>query len=129
MFYRAISTLSAKLLKIMNKFTYLSSNISSTESDVNICIGTTYTDCHWEFVDHMEILSLFGGVSITVWLHHLDSDKIFGEKARWELHKISTCSFEKSLKQNPTKPPLYSHLPPISQTIQDEQDIVVLMEQ
>ena len=27
-------------LKFVNQFTYLSSNISSTESDVKICIGT-----------------------------------------------------------------------------------------
>ena len=32
----AISTLSDRPLKLLEKFTYLSSNISSTESDVNI---------------------------------------------------------------------------------------------
>ena len=34
----AISTLSGKPLKLVDKFTYFSSIISSTESDVNICI-------------------------------------------------------------------------------------------
>ena len=35
----AISTLSVKPLKLVDLFTYLGSNISSTESDVNIHIG------------------------------------------------------------------------------------------
>ena len=38
MFFKqvAISTLSGKLLKLEDQFTYFGSNISSTESDVNI---------------------------------------------------------------------------------------------
>ena len=35
----AISTLGSKPLKLIDQFTYFGSNISSTESDVNICIG------------------------------------------------------------------------------------------
>ena len=38
-----ISTLSGKLLKLVDQITYLSSNISSTENDVNICIGKAWT--------------------------------------------------------------------------------------
>ena len=38
-----ISTLSGKPLKLFDLFTYLSSNILSTESDVNIIIGKTWT--------------------------------------------------------------------------------------
>ena len=34
-----ISTLNVKPLKLVDQFIYLSSNISSTESDVNICMG------------------------------------------------------------------------------------------
>ena len=34
----AISTLSVKPLKLVDHFAYISSNISSTESDVNICL-------------------------------------------------------------------------------------------
>ena len=33
----AISTISVKPLKLVDKFTYFGSSISSTESDVNIC--------------------------------------------------------------------------------------------
>ena len=39
----AISSLDIKPLKFVDKFKYLGSNISSTESDVNICIGKAWT--------------------------------------------------------------------------------------
>ena len=35
----AFSTLSSRPLKLVHNVTYLSSNISSTESDVNICVA------------------------------------------------------------------------------------------
>ena len=38
-----MSTFNSKLLKIIDLFTYHSSNISSTESDVNICMRNTWT--------------------------------------------------------------------------------------
>ena len=34
----ALSTLSGKPLKLVDQLTYLGSNISSTESNINICI-------------------------------------------------------------------------------------------
>ena len=39
----AISTLNGRPLKLVDKFTYLGSNISSTESDVNINLAKTWT--------------------------------------------------------------------------------------
>ena len=49
-----ISTLNGKPLKLVDLFTYLSSNISSTESDVNIHIRTVQTAIYrlsmiWKF--------------------------------------------------------------------------------
>ena len=38
----AISSLGGKSLKLNDQYTYLSNNISSTESDVNICIGKAW---------------------------------------------------------------------------------------
>ena len=38
-----ISLLNGKPLKFVDQFTYLSSNISSAESDVNICISKAWT--------------------------------------------------------------------------------------
>ena len=39
----SISLLNGKPLKLVGQFTYLSSNISSTENDVNICTGKAQT--------------------------------------------------------------------------------------
>ena len=50
----------------------------------------------------------------------MDIKKTHEEKVQWEPHKKAV---NKSWKQHPTKPRLYSYLPPISKTIQDEQDL------
>ena len=47
----AISTLSGKPLKLVDHFTYLSSNISSTESDVNIWLVKA-----WNVIDRLLII-------------------------------------------------------------------------
>ena len=57
-------------------------------------------------------------VSITVWMHHMDTHKMHKEKAWWELHKMQRAILKKSWKQQSTKQQLYGHLPPISKTIQ-----------
>ena len=41
---RTIFILSGRSLKLVNQFTYIDSNISSTENDVNICIAKV--DCY-----------------------------------------------------------------------------------
>ena len=41
-----------KPLKLVDQFRYLGSNISSTESNVNICI-----DCSWQVITQIEIQS------------------------------------------------------------------------
>ena len=46
-----ISTLSGKPLKLVDHLTYLSSNISSTESDVNIRLAKELTD-----IDRLSII-------------------------------------------------------------------------
>ena len=42
-----ISTLSIKPLKLLDQFTYLGSNISSTERDINICFTKVRTGIDW----------------------------------------------------------------------------------
>ena len=62
----------------------------------------------------MEILPSCSHISIIVWLQHLDSNKMPGEKARWELHKNAACCFEQILEAAPYKTavvrPLTSYL-------------------
>ena len=47
---RAMSTLSGRPLKLIDKFTYLGSNISSTESDVDICFAKAWTAIDWVLI-------------------------------------------------------------------------------
>ena len=42
-----ISTLNRKPLNLVDQFSFLNSNISSTESNVNICIEKTWTTIDW----------------------------------------------------------------------------------
>ena len=62
-------------------------------------------------------------VSTTIWLHHLDFNKRFGERTRRKLHKDAASCFENSWKQHPTKQQLHGHLVPISQTILERPEI------
>ena len=43
----ALSTPSGEPLKLADQFTYLSSNISSTESDINICLVKAWNAIDW----------------------------------------------------------------------------------
>ena len=48
---RDISTLNGGSLKLVDKFTYLSSNISSTESDIKMCLAKV-----WAAIDRLSIM-------------------------------------------------------------------------
>ena len=117
----AISILSGKPLKLVDQFTYLNSNISSTETDVNICQTKA-----WTAIDRLSIIwnlnsnrikqvlfSSCGCVSTAVWVHHLDANKTHGKKARRKLHKNGTCCFkqilEPTLYKTAAVQPLTSH--------------------
>ena len=50
----AKSTTSGKPLKLIDQFTHLTSNISSVESDVNICLGKSM-ECSSQIIDRVEI--------------------------------------------------------------------------
>ena len=86
-------------LWLVDQFTYLGSNILSTESDVNICLGKG-----WNAIDSLSIIwksGLFDGITrillscgcvkTTMWLHHINTNERHSEKARWKLHKNATC--------------------------------------
>ena len=42
-------------------------------------------------------------LSTTVWLHHIDLNKVLKEKVWWELHKDDACFFEYILEATPYK--------------------------
>ena len=55
------------------------------------------------------------------WLHH---QKALRGKATWELHNDAACYFEQILAAATHKTATTVKLPPISQTIQGEQEAV-----
>ena len=115
----AISTLSGKPLKLVDQFTYLGNNVSSTESNVHICLWR-------QIIGHMLSLWLIkhdlfqaGAVSIILygynpWILTKHMEKKLDENYTRLLRAVLNKSWEQHL----TKQQLYSHLPPFSQTIQ-----------
>ena len=78
-------------LKLVDRFTYFGSNISSTETDVN----TPFVKV-WNAIDELSIirksykkriLSTCSCVHNTIWMHHMDTSKTYWENAKWELYK------------------------------------------
>ena len=86
-----ISTLDGTSLKLVDKFTYLGSSVSSTEKDID----TQLTKARMA-IDKLSIIwksnlsykmkrSFFPGsgrVDTAVWMHHFDANKMAGEEAR-----------------------------------------------
>ena len=74
-----------KPMKFVEYFTYLSSNISSTGRDVDICTRKAWTAINrlsikWISAKKMGILPTGSSVNTIVWLHHMNIDKVFKEK-------------------------------------------------
>ena len=73
----------------------------------------------------MGFLPSCGGVSIKVWMHHLDSTETFQKKNLYgNSIRMPLAVLNRSWKKDPTKQQLYDHLQPILQIIHDEQDIL-----
>jgi len=121
-----ISTLDGKPLKLVEKFTYLGSNISSTESDVNTRIGKAWLATNklsvvWksDLPDKLK-RRFFQAVVISVLLYGCTTwtlTKRLENKLDGSCTRMLRVVLNKSWKQHPTKKQLYGHLPPISQTI------------
>ena len=121
-----ISTLEGTSLKLVDKFTYLGSSVSSTEKDIN----TRLTKA-WMAIDKLSIIwksnltdkmkrSFFQAAVVSILLYGCTTltltkrfEKIDGKYTRM-LREI----LKKSWRQHFTKHQLYGHLPPITKTIQ-----------
>ena len=119
-----IFTQHGRPLKLVNQFIYFSSNISSTESNVN-----RHQAKLWNAIDRLSMIwksdrikwDFFKAVvkslllyRCTTWLLTKCIEKKLNENYTRMLHAV----FNKSWKQHSTKQQLYSHLLLISQTIQ-----------
>ena len=77
-----ISTLNGRSLKLVEKFTYLGSSVSSTENDINMRITKAWTAINrlsviWKSDISDKIKRIFFRSSVrvntAVWMHHMDA--------------------------------------------------------
>ena len=84
-----ISTLEGTFLKLVDKFTYLGSSVSSTQKDIDTRLTKAWTAIDklsivWksDLTDKMKRSFFQGGgrVDTAVWMHHLDAKKRLEKK-------------------------------------------------
>ena len=115
----AIFTLSGKPLKLVYKFTYFGSNISSIESDVNIRLAKAWTDIDWLSIiwksDRSDRIKqdFFQAVTVSILLYGCTT-WMLTKRIKKILHKKATSYFEQILEAWSHKAtavrPLTSHL-------------------
>ena len=108
-----ISTLDGTPLKLVDKFTYLGSSVTSTEKDINTRLTKAWTAIHrlliiWKsdltdkmkrsFFQAVALILLYGCTAwtLTKWLE---------KKARRQLHKNAASNLEQVLAATPHKTP------------------------
>ena len=125
-----ISTLDGTSLKLVDKFTYLESSVSSTEKDIN----TRLTKA-WTAIDRLLIIwksdltdkmkrSFFQAAVVSILLYGCTTwtlTKQLKKKLDGNYTRMLRAILNKSWRQHPTKHQLYGHLPPIMKTIQVRQ--------
>ena len=121
-----ISTLDGTSLKLVDKFTYLGSSVSSTEKDIDTRLTKAWTAIDrlsiiWKsnqtdkmkrgfFQAAVESILLYG---CTTWTLSKRLEKLDGNYTR-----MLRAILNKSWQQHPTRHQLYGHLPSITKTIQ-----------
>ena len=122
-----ISTLDGTPLKLVDKFTYLGSSVSSTEKDID-----TWLTKAWTAIDRLSIIwksnltdkmkhSFFQAAVVSILLYGCTTwtlTKQFEKKLDSNYTRIRQAILNKSRRQHPTRHQLYGHLPPITKTIQ-----------
>ena len=122
-----ISTQDGTSLKLVDKFTYLGSSVSSTEKDID----TRLTKA-WTAIDKLSIIwksdltdkrkrSFFQAAVVSILLYGCTTwtlTKRLEKKLDGNYTRMLRAILNNSWRQHPTKPQLYGHLPPITKTIQ-----------
>ena len=122
-----ISTLDGTSLKLVDKFTYLGSSVSSTEKDID----TRLTKA-WIAIDRLSIIwkseltdkmkrSFFQAVVVSILLYGCTTwtlTKRLEKKLDGNYTRMLRAILNKSWRQHSTRHQLYGHLPPITKTIQ-----------
>ena len=121
-----ISTLNGSSLKIVDKFAYLGSSVSSTETDIDTDLAKTWTALDklsfiWEsdLTNKMKrsfsqatvvSILLYGCITWTL-------TKLMEKKLDSNYTRMLRAILNNSWRQHRTKQQLYGHLPPITKTI------------
>ena len=122
-----ISTLDGTSLKLVDKFTYLESSVSSTEKDID-----TQLTKAWTAIDMLSIIrksnlnnemkrSFFQAAVVSILLYGCPTwmlTKRLKKKLDGNYTRMLRAILNKSWRQPPTRHQLYGHLPPITKTIQ-----------
>ena len=122
-----ISTLDGTSLKLVDKFTYLGSSVSSPEKDINRRLTKA-----WTAIDRLSIIwksdltnkmkrSFFQGAVLSILLYGCTTwtlTKRLEKKLDSNYTRMLRAILNKSWRQYPTRHRLYGHLPPIMKTIQ-----------
>ena len=120
-----ISTLNGNTLKLVDKFTYLGSSVSSTETDINATSkGIDSYDrlsVIWksDLTDKMK-RSFFQAAIVSILLYECTTwtlTKRIVKKLDGNYTSMLRAILNKSWKQHPTKQQLYGNLQPITKTI------------
>ena len=118
-----ISTLDGCSLKLVDKFTYLGSSVSSTDARLTKA---------WTAIDKLSIIwksdltdkmkrSFFQAAAVLILLYGYTNwtlTKLLEKKLDFNYIRMLRAILNKSGRQHPTKHQLYGHLPPITKTIQ-----------
>ena len=122
-----ISTLDGSSLKLVDKFTYLGSSVSSTEKDID-----TQLTKPWTAIDTLSIIwksdltdkmkrSFFQATVVLILLYGCTTwtlTKWLEEKLDGNYTRMLWAILNKSWRQHTTKHQLYSHIPSIMKTIE-----------
>ena len=119
-----ITTLDGAYLKLVDKFTYLGSSVSSTEKDIDTR--------KWTAIDRLSIIwksdltdkmkrSFFKAAVVSILLYGWTTwtlTKRLKKKLDGNYTIMLRAILNKSWRQHPTRHQLYGHLPPLTKTIQ-----------
>ena len=125
-----ISTLGSSSLKLVDKFTYLGSSVSSTEKDIDTWLAKA-----WTAIDRLSVIwksdltdkmkhNFFQAAVMSILLHGFTTwtlTKQMEKKLNGNYTRMLRAILNESWRQHPTKQQLYGHLPPIMKTIKVRQ--------
>ena len=122
-----ISILDGTLLKLVDKFTYLGSSVSSTKNDIDTRLTKAWTDINrqsviWksDLTDKMK-RSFFQAAVVSILLYGCTTwtlTKRLEKKLDGNYTRKLRAILNKSWRQHPTRHQRYGHLPPITKITQ-----------